>query len=245
MTETRSTSTGTSGKDTREVIAIDGPVASGKTVVGRELAKRLGWEMLDTGIMYRALTWHALQAGSDLSDHVALTEMAGQVRIDVDKPTPGSIETSSISIDGVNVTAHLRDPEVEASVSIVAAVPGVREHMVAEQRRLASRGRLVMVGRDIGTVVVPNAAIKVYLTASPETRAKRRASEMRTTGRDVSDDQVQDEIIRRDGRDANRDASPLRAADGAIQLDTTNLDRDAVVEAVVELVRRRVPGVWS
>ncbi len=227
------------------MIAIDGPVASGKTVVGRELAKRLGWEMLDTGIMYRALTWQALQARTDLSDQVALTEMAGRVRIDVDKPAPGSIETASISIDGVDVTAHLRDPEVEASVSIVAAVPGVREHMVAEQRRLATRGRLVMVGRDIGTVVVPDAAIKVYLTASPETRAKRRASEMRMSGRKVSDDEVQDEIIRRDGRDANREASPLRAAQGAINLDTTDLDRDAVVQAVVDLVRKRVPGVLS
>lgn len=229
--------------DAGHVIAIDGPVASGKTVVGRELASRLGWRMLDTGIMYRAFTWYALEEEIDLADHVGLADAAANVHIEVGDPPPGSIETASIRIDGRDATPHLREPHVEASVSTVAAVPGVREQMVAQQRAIALQGRIVMVGRDIGTVVVPEAALKVYLTATPEVRAQRRAAEMRAQGRDVSDETIRDEIIRRDGRDENRDVSPLRAAPGAVKLDTTELDRDAVIAAVLELARTHLPDL--
>ena len=231
--------------DLSQVIAIDGPVASGKTVVGRELAKRLGWAMLDTGIMYRALTWFAQERRVDLSDHVRLTEIANAVKIEVGPPPSGSIETASIVLDDVDATPHLRDPAVEAGVSTVAAVPGVREAMVAAQRQQAQHGRLVMVGRDIGTVVVPQAPIKVFLTASAEVRAHRRAEEMRRQGRQISDADVQDEIVRRDGRDANRDASPLRPAEGSVELDTTELSREEVVRTVLDLVHENAPELLS
>ncbi len=228
-----------------QVIAIDGPVASGKTVVGRELAKKLGWAMLDTGIMYRALTWYAQERSIDLSDHVRLTEIANAVRIEVGAPPVNSIETASIGLDGDDATPHLRDPAVEAAVSTVAAVPGVREAMVTAQRKQAQHGRLVMVGRDIGTVVVPQAPIKVFLTASAEVRARRRAEEMRRQGRDISDANVQHEIVRRDGRDANRDASPLRPAVGSVELNTTELSREQVVQKVLDLVRENAPELLS
>ena len=239
--------------DLSQVIAIDGPVASGKTVVGRELAKRLGWAMLDTGIMYRALTWYAQERRVDLSDHVRLTEIANAVKIEVGLPPSGSIETASIALDGDDATPHLREPAVEAAVSTVAAVPGVREAMVAAQRKQAQHGRLVMVGRDIGTVVCPDAEvklfvtapIKVFLTASAEVRAHRRAEEMRQQGREISDADVQDEIVRRDGRDANRDASPLRPADGSVELNTTKLSREEVVQTVLDLVRENAPELLS
>ena len=172
-----------------------------------------------------------------------LTEIANAVRIDVGPPPRGSIETASIALDGEDATPHLREPAVEAAVSTVAAVPGAREAMVSAQRKQAEQGRLVMVGRDIGTVVVPQAPIKVFLTASAEVRARRRAEEMRKQGREISDEAVHEEIVRRDGRDANRDASPLRPAEGSIELNTTELSREEVVQAVFSLVRKHAPEV--
>ena len=219
-----------------QVIAIDGPVASGKTVVGRELAKRLGWQMLDTGIMYRALTWLALETGTAVSDPLALTELAATTALRVEKPHSGSIETASIYVDGRDATANLRNPDVESNVSAVAAVPGVREQMVRQQREIARRGRMVMVGRDIGTVVVPDAAVKIYLDASPEVRAMRRAAEMRRAGRAVNDADVLDDLRRRDSLDAGRATSPLRADDRAAQIDTSELDFAAAVDAVMQIV---------
>lgn len=223
-----------------QVIAIDGPVASGKTVVGRELAQRLGWQMLDTGIMYRALTWIALETSTDITDPLALTNLAIATTMTVEAPHDGSIETASIYVDGRDATNHLRDQEVEANVSAVAAVPGVREQMVRQQRDIAQRGQMVMVGRDIGTVVVPHAAVKIYLDASPEVRANRRAAEMRKAGRQVSDAEVLDDLRRRDSLDAGRATSPLRADDRAEQIDTSGLSFTTAVDAVMSIVARRL-----
>ena len=222
------------------VIAIDGPVASGKTVVGRELARRLDWQMLDTGIMYRALTWHALETGTAITDPLALTNLATAATMRVEKPHVGSIETASIYVDGRDATAHLRDREVEANVSAVAAVPGVREQMVRQQRTIAQRERMVMVGRDIGTVVVPDAAVKIYLDASPEVRATRRAAEMRQAGRPVSEAEVLEDLRLRDSLDAGRATSPLRADDRAEQIDTGGLSLGMVVDAVMAIVSRSI-----
>ena len=213
--------------------------------MGRERAAHLGWRMLDTGIMYRALTWYALREGTDLKDHVKLTATARAVTIKIGEPPSDGLETASILIDSQDATPHLREPQVEASVSSVAEVPGVRLEMVALQREQAQRGPLVMVGRDIGTVVVPDAALKSYLTASADARADRRAREKRAHRREIPLAVGHDEIIRRDGRDANRDASPLLVAEGAIELDTTELDRDAVIQAVIELVRKHAPELLS
>ena len=224
------------------VVAIDGPVASGKSVIGRRIADRLGWPLLDTGVMYRALTWLALERGVELRDDEALTKLAEATDIRIDPAPPGRLERARILIDGVDATPHLREPHVEASVSTVAAAPGVRRRMVELQRREALRGRMVMVGRDIGTVVVPDAAVKIYLFASAEVRAQRRAAEMRTRGREVGDAAVLQEIQRRDQLDAGRVTSPLRAADNAIELDTSALDLEGSVEAALRIVAAHLPA---
>ena len=223
------------------VVAIDGPVASGKSVIGRRIADRLGWPLLDTGAMYRALTWLALERGVELRDDEALTTLAEATDIRIDAAPPGSSERAWILIDGVDATPHIREPHVEASVSTVAAVAGVRRRMVELQRRAALRGHMVMVGRDIGTAVAPDAAVKIYLVASAAVRARRRAAEMRGHGRVVSDNDVLQEIQRRDQLDAGRATSPLRAADNAIELDTSALDLEGSVEAALRIVAAQAP----
>ena len=220
------------------VIAIDGPVASGKTAVGRALARRLGWPMLDTGIMYRAVTWAALARRVPLSDPAALTDLATRLRLEVGEAPADSVEMASIRVDGVDVTEHLRHKDVEDAVSQVAQVPGVRECMVDEQRRIAHGVEMVMVGRDIGTVVVPEAGVKVYLDASPEVRARRRAAQIRAVGRSVSDAEVLQDLHRRDALDAGRATSPLRRAGVALMVDTSGLDLEATIEAILAIVRR-------
>ena len=223
------------------VIAIDGPVASGKTALGRRLAKRLGWRALDTGVMYRALTWLALERGVDLQDETALTRMAAETVLEVGPPTPGSEESATIRVGGRDATPHLRAPHVEASVSTIAAVPGVRRRLVQLQREQAQRGRIVMVGRDIGTVVIPNAAVKIYLEASPEVRARRRAAERQTGGRAIKEADVLADLIRRDRWDAERIDSPLRAAENADHLNTDTLSIEETVEAALRIAASRLP----
>lgn len=225
------------------VIAIDGPVASGKTVVGRALARRLGWPMLDTGIMYRAVTWAALARGIPLDDPAALTALASSVRLEVGEAPAGSVETASIWVDGVAATPHLRTKAVEDAVSEVAKVPGVRERMVEEQRRIARGLEMVMVGRDIGTVVVPEAEVKVYLDASPEVRACRRAAQIRAAGREVSEAEVLEDLLRRDALDAGRATAPLRRAGGAERVDTSALDLPGALAAVLAIVRNEMRDI--
>lgn len=224
------------------VVAIDGPVASGKSVIGRRIADRLGWRLLDTGVMYRALTWLALERSVHLDDGEALTRLAEKTDMRFDPAPPNGPERAVVWLDGVDATPHVREPHVEASVSIVAAVAGVRRRMVQLQRREALRGRIVMVGRDIGTVVAPDAAVKIYLVATAEVRAQRRAAEMRARGRDISDAEVLQEIRERDQLDAGRVTSPLRAAGNAIELDTSALDLEGSVEAALRIVAAHLPA---
>ncbi len=223
------------------VIAIDGPVASGKSELGRRLAERLGWRMLDTGVMYRALTWLALERSVDLQDETALTRLAEAVQMEVGPPLSGSDESATIIVDGLDATAHLREKHVESSVSTVAAVAGARQQLVARQREEAEREHLVIVGRDIGTVVAPDAAVKIYLVATPTERARRRAAEIRATGRSVAERQVLEDLLRRDERDAGRIDSPLRAAENAQEMDTSALSIDKMVEAALQIVAKRLP----
>ncbi|MCE2469115.1 MAG: (d)CMP kinase [Dehalococcoidia bacterium] len=204
-------------------IAIDGPAASGKTTVGRALAARLGCRFVDTGLMYRAVTGLALAQGVPLDDDKALARLAERARID-----PGD----RVLANDADVTDGLWSVEVERNVSRVSAVPGVRRALVAQQRRLAERG-VVMVGRDIGSVVLPGAA-KVYLDASVGERARRRAAE---TGM-PDEEQVRAELERRDRLDSERGDSPLRVPDGAVIVDTDGLDIDGVVAAVLEALGR-------
>jgi len=208
-----------------DVIAIDGPAGSGKTTIARALADRLGLAYLDTGAMYRAVAFAALRAGIDLQDEVALARTARAMDLQLDR--------TSCVVDGVDATQAIRGPEVTSAVSVVAAVADVRINLVGRQRNwVAERGGGVVEGRDIGSVVFPDALLKVYLTASPEERARRRAGE---TG-DIDVEVVAADIRRRDAADSGRKVSPLVEADGSVILDTSDITVDEVVEAIVALL---------
>jgi cytidylate kinase len=218
---------------------VDGSAASGKSTVGRRLAARLGYPFLDTGIMYRAITYAALQRGIDLSDDDALSELAASVEIAVGLPVPGSDGSATITVDGEDVTSRLRGAAVEESVSLVSRVPGVRDALVQKQREIAAGREIVMAGRDIGTVVLPSADLKVYLDASLEERAARRHREFARLGRNLTEEEVLQDIRRRDQIDSQRAVSPLRPADDAVIIDTDGLTLDAVMDKVLGLVEAR------
>jgi cytidylate kinase len=211
-------------------------VASGKSAVGARLAWRLGYGFVDTGAMYRAITLAALERKLDLQDEAALSELARSVSITLDPGPPEAPEASRVLVDGVDVTDRLRSTEVGAAVSLVSRVRAVREAMVEQQRRLAREGGIVMAGRDIGTVVLPDAPLKVYLDASPEERVRRRYEELVAAGRELTEAQVRDELAQRDAIDSARSVSPLRPADDAVVLDTDHLSLDEVVERILSLV---------
>jgi CMP/dCMP kinase len=211
------------------VIAIDGPAGSGKSTVARAVADRMQLDYLDTGAMYRAVTFAAMRRGIDLDDAEAVAHLAREIDLDV-----GDV----VSVDGVDATIEIRTPEVTRAVSVVAANPGVRKELVIRQREWAAAHHGgVIEGRDIGTVVFPDAELKVYLTAEDSERASRRSKELL----DMHYDQVAADIARRDYVDSTRSTSPLAVADDAVRLDTTGKDIDEVVDAVLALV----PGITS
>ncbi len=215
-------------------IAIDGPVASGKTAVGRLVARRLGLRFLDTGSMYRAVTRVASDTGVDLNDADALTALAE--RLDLRLSFIDGADR--LTADGADVTDGLRTPDVERGVSLVARVPGVRRSLVAQQRRMAADGPVVMAGRDIGTVVMPDAPVKVYLNASARVRAGRRRRDMVADGSEADERQVLEGLIRRDKIDSERADSPLRPARDAVIMDTDDLGIEHVADKIVDLVER-------
>ncbi|MEX0787059.1 MAG: (d)CMP kinase [Dehalococcoidia bacterium] len=215
-------------------MAIDGPVASGKSAVGSRIARRLGYRFVDTGMMYRALTWLALQRGIDLHDEQALAKLAGDVTMTVELGPPAAPEAGRVHVDGMDATGHLRTTEVGEAVSLVSRVPAVRAAMVRIQRELAREGGVVMAGRDIGTVVLPDAGLKVYLDASAAERARRRHEELQAIGREETLADVQGELALRDEIDSGRSASPLRPADDALVIETGRLSLDAVVDRIME-----------
>ncbi len=213
-------------------VAIDGPSGAGKSTVGRALAARIGARFVDTGLMYRALTLAALERGIDLDDGAALGALAETCRIEVERARPGQGDhLEAVLLDGRDVTAEVRGPKVDRAVSAVSRHPEVRQAMLPVQRAAAFRGDVAMVGRDIGTVVLPDATLKVYLTASAEVRAARRAAEM---GAPERVDEYLEEIQRRDLADSERAVAPLRIPAGALIVDTGELDVDASVDAIVE-----------
>lgn len=217
-------------------IAIDGPAASGKSVVGSAVAERLGFRFFDTGAMYRAVTWYALARGIDPHDAEALLGLVDGARFEVIDRAPSTHnERTAVLVDGEDATPHLRSAAVEANVSAVSRVAGVRARMVRIQRDLAQAGGVVMAGRDIGTVVLPDADLKIYLDASPRVRAARRAAQMRASGATADVAALTAELERRDGIDSSREASPLTAARDAVIMHTDELTIDEVVERIVEL----------
>lgn len=208
-----------------KVICIDGPAGSGKSTVARAVADRVGLPYLDTGGMYRAVTFAVLRRRMDPADAADVSELARSV--------PFEVEPGGVTVEGVDATIEIRGPEVTRAVSIVAANPGVRAEMVKRQRAwVAERGGGVVEGRDIGTVVFPDADLKVFLTADPEVRAGRRAGEVR----DLSYETVAADLARRDALDQGRADSPTARADDAVVIDTTDLDINGVVDAVVRLL---------
>lgn len=211
------------------VIAIDGPVAAGKTVVGRKLAQNLGFAYLDTGVMYRAVTWLALQSGTSVDDGSALGELARSNPVAIE----GS-EGSRVLVAGHSLGPELRESAVDTNVSAVAKASPVRKELVAQQRQIAAQGKIVMIGRDIGTVVLPDADLKIYLTASPEKRAQRRWQEMSDRGQEVKIETVLSETLARDEIDSNRDDSPLKPAKDAWELNTDGLSIEQVVQKIVD-----------
>lgn len=215
------------------VIAIDGPVGAGKSTVARALAARLGYRYVDTGAMYRSVALEAQRRGVAWEDEAAVAAVARAVRIEF---APGA-DGQRVLVDGRDVTEAIRAPRISEGASVVSAYPAVREAMVAQQRRMGEGGGVVMEGRDIGTVVFPDADVKVFLDASLDERARRRYAELRAKGEAVTYAQVREALRERDLRDATRAHSPLTAAPDAVVIDSTALSVDEVVEAIL----RRLP----
>ena len=219
------------------IIAIDGPAASGKSTLGRRLADELGYLFFDTGVMYRAITWLALQRGVDVNDETAVTSLAETAQIDVASPSQEDGRACDVLADGQDITWETRRHEVDANVSVVSAYAGVRKALSEQQRRIGKRGRVVMVGRDIGTVVLPEADLKVYLDATADERARRRYDEVRARGENPDYQEILDKVIQRDHIDSTRAVAPLRPAEDAVILESDKLDADEVFQRVKDLCR--------
>jgi CMP/dCMP kinase len=220
------------------IIAIDGPVGSGKSTLARRVAEMMGYVYIDTGAMYRALALKALRRGISLDDSGALIDLARQTRIDL-RAEDGS---QRVYLDGEDVTAAIRTPEVSQAASKVAVVGGVRHVLVAEQRRAGEQGGVVMEGRDIGSVVFPDAGLKIFLTASPEVRAERRWREHQQKGDAIDLARTLEEIHERDRRDRERSTSPLVRAPDAVIVDSTAMEPEEVARLVVMLARGQSAG---
>ena len=211
------------------VVAIDGPAGAGKSTIARLVAERLGWRYVDTGALYRAITLAVLREGVDVEDRSAVEEAARRAVVDGD----GTL----VTLDGEDVSRAIRDPEVTTASPIVSGYPGVREALLERQRELIARDDVVMEGRDIGTVVAPDAGVKIFLTASLEERARRRARDLRLPSDEESIAATRKSLMVRDTADSERDLSPLVQAEDAVVIDTTDMTLGAVADRVVALVR--------
>lgn len=219
-----------------KTITIDGPAASGKTTIGSKLAEDLGYLFFDTGVMYRAVTWAALHRDAPLEDEAFLAQLAEDTDIDIQPPSVSDGRNSDILLDGEDVTWAIRQTEVDADVSQVSAYPLVRAALTRKQRKIGQRGSVVMVGRDIGTVVLPDAELKIYLDASVEERAWRRYAEKIERGEQADYDEILSAMRERDLKDASRQVAPMRPADDAVTISTDGLDIPQVLERIKELV---------
>jgi cytidylate kinase len=222
---------------TPRTVAIDGPAGAGKSTIGALVAERLGYLFLDTGAMYRAVALAALRRGIDPNDAEGLAAVARQIRIAIGPPTVRDGRAYTVLLDGADVTWALRGDDVDHIVSQVARIAQVRDAMVKQQREIAKRGRIVMVGRDIGTVVLPEAERKVFLTASAAERARRREEELAARGDKRSRQNLLKEILRRDELDSKRAVAPLRAASDAILVETDGLSVGEALDRVLQVTR--------
>lgn len=217
-------------------IAIDGPAASGKSTLGEALALHLKFLYFDTGILYRAITQSALENNIPIDDDQACTQLAKNVTIELVPPTKDDGRMCDVLIDGKDRTWAIREPEVDASVSVVAAYSGVRDALADQQRRIGMRGEVVMVGRDIGTVVIPEAFIKIFLVASVENRARRRYEELIARDEEAEYNEILEALRLRDSIDANRTVAPLRAADDAVVVNSDEKNAAQILEMVKAIV---------
>jgi cytidylate kinase len=215
-----------------QLVAIDGPVAVGKSSVGSLLAKRLGYVFFDTGMMYRAFTWKVIKSGISMKDEQTICQLASTTKFDF---VPLRGWHLSPIIDDEDVSSKLLSPEVEARVSLVSKIAKVRQTLVLEQRKLAKRGKVVMAGRDISTVVLPWAELKIFLTASTEERARRRYAELLERGQNSSLESVLADLNKRDEMDINRSISPLKPAEDAVIINTENFTLEQVVDKIYTL----------
>ncbi|MFN8533340.1 MAG: (d)CMP kinase [Dehalococcoidia bacterium] len=229
----------------RLAIAIDGPSGSGKSVLAEALARRLGYRYLDTGVWYRAVALAALRRHISSDDRAALTALAEQVDIRIEPGGPEDGRQYTALLDGEDVTWAIRERSVEQIVSEVAATPGVRTAVVAQQQRLAAEGGAILAGRDIGTVVLPDADLKIYLDATPEVRARRRLVQIQAHGGKAEFATVLADILHRDQIDTERDHSPLRRAPDAIDVRNDGVSLDELVEQVLRLVEERTRHAYS
>ena len=224
---------------TAHIITIDGPASSGKSTLGKGLADYLGYLYFDTGVMYRAVTWIALERGVPVDDEAAITTLAQELQIDVRPPSQDDGRAYDVIVNEGDVTWEIRGAQVEASVSAVSAYAGVRKSLTAAQRRIGLRGKVVMVGRDIGTVVLPEAGLKIYLDASVEERARRRCLELQGRGVQADYAETLSALKARDQIDSTRQVAPLRPAPDAIIMFSDNLSIDQVLDRVKEFVKGR------
>ena len=217
-----------------DVLAIDGPAGAGKSSVSREVARRLGFRFLDSGAMYRAATWWAMENGVDWSDTTALVASTAAMPLALTDTPEGLL----VSVEGRDISEAIRTPEVTRNIRHLDGIAAVREPLVAFQRNYARKGPTVAEGRDMGTVVFPNARCKIYLDASLECRTQRRADQMRTQGIEHDNAELRTEIAARDDNDRNREVSPLRQAPDAEVIDTSALTEEHVIETILELARK-------
>jgi len=217
------------------IIAIDGPSGAGKSTLAKRLAKELGYIYMDTGAMYRALAVKVLRQGVDLADDVKVADLVNSTKIDLQEQM-GALK---VLLDGIDVAADIRTPEVSQMASKVSALKAVRARMLDLQRDMARRGSVVAEGRDIGTVVFPEAEVKIFLEASAEERARRRCAELRAAGQRVDLDETLREIAERDKRDSERDLAPLRKADDALVIDSSAANADAVAARALAYIRTK------
>jgi len=218
------------------VIAIDGPVGAGKSTVAKLVARKLGYLYVDTGAMYRAVALKALRLGMDINDPIVMAMLAEATDIQLQQQGDGSVR---VFLDGEDVTEAIRTPEVSEASSIVSAHEGVRKVLAERQKAMAELGGVVMEGRDIQTVIAPDAEVKIFLTASLEERAKRRWLELQQKGISVSYEEVLQEVKERDERDKTRAIAPLRKAPDAVEIDTTGMTPEEVTEKIVKLACKR------
>lgn len=217
------------------IVTIDGPAGSGKSTAARGLAERLGFEFLDTGAMYRCVAWSVLQKQVDPADEAAVVEVSRQTHI--------AFSDARVLVNETEVTGLIRTPEVTEVASVVAQYPGVREELVRLQREAASGIDIVSEGRDQGTVVFPDAFCKFFLVADPEERARRRYDELQAQDKQITVEEILDQIYQRDQRDEQRVVAPLKAADDAVEINTSSLTRDEVLDLLEKTVRERISAL--